>query len=106
VFPGLNGVPTDDRWLRDRVWKPLLRRAGLRHRGLHQLRHSYASLLLGIAVAPKYIQGQLGHASLAVTLGVYSHLLPGEYGRLADQLDPKPTTDCNPGATEPAAEED
>src|SRR5262245_23959512 len=78
---------TDDRWLRGRVWIPLLRRAGLRQRGFHQLRHSYASLLLGKGVAPKYVQGQLGRASLAVTLGVYSHLLPGEYGRLADQLD-------------------
>src|SRR5262245_2315597 len=94
---------TDDRWLRGRVWKPLLRRAGLRHRGLHQLRHSYASLLLGKGVAPKYIQGQLGHASLAVTLSVYSHLLPGEYGRLADQLD---ATTRNPGATARAAEGD
>jgi integrase len=104
VWPSPDGQPTDDRWLRGRIWEPLLRRAGLRHRGLHQLRHSYASLLLGKGVAPKYIQGQLGHASLAVTLAVYSHLLPGEYGRLADQLDAKPETDGNPGATAPAAE--
>lgn len=89
---------------RDRVWEPLLRRVGLHHRGQHQLRHSYASLLLGRGVAPKYVQGQLGHASLAVTLGVDSHLLPGEYGRLPDQLDPQPATDCNPGATTSAAE--
>jgi integrase len=87
IFPDPTGKPTDDRWLRDRVWEPLLRRAGVRHRGIHQLRHSYASVLLGRGVPPKYVQGQLGHASLAITLSVYSHLLPGEYGRLADQLD-------------------
>ncbi|HEV8311042.1 MAG TPA: site-specific integrase, partial [Methylomirabilota bacterium] len=100
LFPSPTGGPWDDRWLRWHIWRPLLRRAGLRHRGPHQLRHSYASLLIAAGAHPKYIQAQLGHASITVTMDVYGHLFPGTFARLVDALDD--ATARNLPATAPA----
>lgn len=41
---------------------------------IHDLRHTYASLLLGENVHPKVVQKTLGHSSIKVTMDVYSHL--------------------------------
>jgi len=41
----------------------------------HDLRHTYASLLIEQGENIKYIQSQLGHASPVVTLSVYAHLM-------------------------------
>jgi integrase len=97
LFPAPAGTPWDDRWVRARVWRPLLRRAGLRYRGPHQLRHSYASQLIAAGAHPKYIQVQMGHASIQVTMDVYGTLFPGAFARLVDALDGAPVR--NPGAT-------
>ncbi|MBI2462431.1 MAG: site-specific integrase, partial [Candidatus Rokubacteria bacterium] len=97
LFPSPTGEPWDDRWIRWHVWRPLLRRGGLRHRGMHQLRHSYASLLLAAGAHPKYVQEQLGHASIQVTLDVYSHILPGTFAAQVAALDD--ATSRNPRAT-------
>jgi hypothetical protein len=51
-FPSPTNEPWDDRHVRWHIWRPLLRRAGLRHRGPHQLRHSYASLLIAAGAHP------------------------------------------------------
>jgi integrase len=40
----------------------------------HDLRHTYASLLIEQGENIKYIQSQLGHANPLVTLNVYAHL--------------------------------
>ncbi|HHY39026.1 MAG TPA: tyrosine-type recombinase/integrase, partial [Clostridia bacterium] len=42
----------------------------------HDLRHTHATLLLKHGVHPKVVAERLGHASTAVTLDVYSHVLP------------------------------
>jgi integrase len=47
---------------------------------LYDLRHTCATLLLGSNVHPKYVQELLGHASIALTLDTYSHVLPGMDG--------------------------
>lgn len=43
---------------------------------LHGLRHSHASHLLASKVHPKIVQERFGHSSIAITLDVYSHLMP------------------------------
>ncbi|MBE0481465.1 MAG: site-specific integrase, partial [Dehalococcoidia bacterium] len=53
------------------------RLAGLKGVRLHDLRHSHATLLLQQGVHPKIVQERLGHATIAVTLDTYSHVLPG-----------------------------
>jgi integrase len=44
---------------------------------LHDLRHTWATLALGAGVHPKIVSERLGHASIAITLDVYSHVSAG-----------------------------
>jgi integrase len=53
-------------------------RAGLRPRTPHDLRDTYATLLLMAHVSPAYVQKQLGHHSITMTVDVYGHWMPGE----------------------------
>jgi integrase len=76
VFPDSNGGSLDDHNLRHRVWEPLLTVAGFRHRRLHDLRHSFASLLLQDGAELLYVSEQLGHSTASFTLERYAHLLP------------------------------
>jgi len=50
--------------------------AGLPEIRFHDLRHTCATLLLSKNVNPKVVSEMLGHASIAITLDTYSHVLP------------------------------
>jgi integrase len=52
----------------------------------HDLRHSHATQLLIEGVHPKVAQERLGHASVAMTLDVYSHVVEGLQSDAADRL--------------------
>jgi integrase len=52
------------------------RAADVRHIGVHGLRHTCATLLLAKGVPPHVVQERLGHADIAITLGLYSHVMP------------------------------
>ena len=54
----------------------LVRTAALPHIPLHGLRHTYASLALAKGVNAAIVSRRLGHATVAFTLDVYSHVLP------------------------------
>ncbi len=43
---------------------------------VHDLRHTCAMVLLSRGVHPKLVQEFLGHATIAITLDTYSHVLP------------------------------
>ena len=58
-----------------RYFKPALEDAKLPDIRFHDLRHTYASLLIDQGENLKYIKSQLGHSSLTVTLNVYTHLM-------------------------------
>jgi integrase len=60
--------------------------AGIPRRNFHALRHTHASILLGMGVHPKVVQERLGHASLIMTLNVYGHLLPAMQDSAVDAL--------------------
>ena len=77
-------VPLDDEHagerhnLMNRSFKPLLETAGLpQSTRFHDLRHTAASLLFSQGTHPKLVQEALGHSTIAVTLDVYSHMMPG-----------------------------
>jgi integrase len=55
----------------------IMRRAGLAGYRLHDARHAHASLMLKQGVHPKIVQERLGHATVAITLDIYSHVAPG-----------------------------
>lgn len=42
----------------------------------HDLRHTYATMLLSANVNPKVVAELVGHSSVSMTLNVYSHVLP------------------------------
>ena len=54
---------------------------------LHDLRHTCATLLLCRNLGSKHVQELLGHASIAQTLGTYSHVLPGMDGGMGDAIE-------------------
>jgi integrase len=43
---------------------------------LHDLRHTHATLALQAGVHPKVVQERLGHSTIAITLDIYSHVIP------------------------------
>ena len=44
---------------------------------LHDLRHTFATIALTAGVHPKVVSERLGHASIGITLDIYSHVMPG-----------------------------
>ena len=69
-----------------RHFKPLLKRAELPAIRLHDLRHTYATILLMAGKHPKYVQELLGPA-INITLDNYSHVIEGTDGGLAEAMD-------------------
>jgi len=86
VFTGEGGNPLNPSNLRNRSFKPHLERAGLPRITFHDLRHTCASLLFERNAHPKLVQELLRHASVAITLDTYSHMLPGMGGEAADAM--------------------
>jgi integrase len=88
VFPSLTGTPMSAKNLTARTFKPLLEQVGLpRTVRFHDLRHTCATLLLGKGVHPKIVQELLGHATIAITLDTYSHVLPNMQGEAVSAMD-------------------
>jgi len=86
MFPGVDGGLRDPESFLRWHFKPALRRAGLPDIRFHDLRHTYASLLILTGEHPKFVQSQLGHASITTTLDRYGHLLPGAYSHAGQRL--------------------
>ena len=76
IFASESGSPLSRQHITARRFKPLLKRAGLPEIRFHDLRHTCATLLLSKNVNPKVVSEMLGHASIAITLDTYSHVLP------------------------------
>jgi integrase len=75
AFTSTIGTPLDERNVR-REFYALLKAAKLPRIRIHDLRHSYATILLAAGEHPKVVQELLGHSSVQLTLDTYSHLLP------------------------------
>jgi integrase len=87
VFPFTVGTPINHRNLA-RSFKALLKCADLPQAvRLYDLRHTCATLLLFRNVHPKNVQELLGHASIALTLDTYSHVIPGMDGGTASAME-------------------
>ena len=86
VFSHPDGSPRDPSTLTV-AFRRLTRRIGLDGVRLHDLRHTMASLYLEQGVNPKTVAERLGHASVTITLDLYSHCLPGVQEAAAVQFD-------------------
>jgi integrase len=88
VFPTSLGTPLNLRNLFHRGFKKILEKAGLpQDFRLYDLRHSCATLLLSANENPKIVSERLGHASIVLTLDVYSHVLPNMQQAATDKLE-------------------
>jgi integrase len=65
--------------------------AKLRRIRFHDLRHTFASLLIEQGESLAYIRDQLGHSSIKVTVDTYGHLVPGGNRQAVDKLDERVT---------------
>ncbi len=87
VFTSETGTMIDGDNLRQRVHCKALKKAGLRYVRLHDLRHTFASLLIQQGESLAYVKEQLGHYSIQITVDTYGHLVPGGNRQAVDRLD-------------------
>jgi len=87
VFPSPRGEILNDDNFRHRAFRPAVRRTKLTGFRFHDLRHTYAALMVAAGAHPKYLQAQMGHSSIRVTLDLYGHLFPDANRGVLDALD-------------------
>jgi integrase len=75
VFCQDDGSFLDGDNLYHRDFQRTLKKAGLRHMRIHDLRHTFASILIAAGHHPKYIQNQMGHGSIQITMDLYGHMM-------------------------------
>ena len=69
-----NGTFIDPEYFSKWIALPLVKGAGIGR--FHDLRHFFASMLIQQGESAKYIQDQVGHASITTTFNTYGHLMP------------------------------
>jgi integrase len=87
VFLSPEGSILDPDNLYHRYFQPVLTKAGLRRIRLHDLRHTFGSLLIQSGASIVYVKEQMGHSSIQVTVDIYGHLIPGANVSFVDRLD-------------------
>ena len=75
-----------------KLFNRLLTDAKMRRVRFHDLRHTFASLLLQNGESPAYVKEQMGHSSIQVTVDIYGHLVPGGNRQAVDRLDDAPAS--------------
>jgi integrase len=70
-----------------RHFQPAAVAAGLAGCRFHDLRHTYASLLIAQGANPKTVMERLGHSTIQMTLNVYGHLFPHLEAEITEALD-------------------
>ena len=75
VFPSAAGTALDESNVR-KAFNQILDAAGLHRRGPHQMRHTFASLLLQAGEPITYVSQAMGHQDASITLRVYAHGCP------------------------------
>ena len=83
VFATSAGTLADLSNVKRRHFKKVLMKAGLRTIRFHDLRHTYASLLLSKGEPVLHVSSQLGHSNPEYTMKQYAHWIPNESQREA-----------------------
>ncbi len=71
VFLNYYGRPLLPNSVNFHIWKPVLKKAGLKPRSLYQTRHTFATLMLDAGELPGWVQKIMGHESLKMILERY-----------------------------------
>jgi integrase len=85
VFVREDGEPYHPQRLRV-MFEQLCAQAGVAPIRLHDLRHTMATIALQAGIHPKVVQERLGHASISITLDLYSHVAPTIQREAAQKL--------------------
>ena len=72
--------------IKNRHFYKSLEKAGLRRIRFHDLRHTFATLLLQNGESLAYVRDQLGHSSIRLTVDTYGHLVPGANRQAVNKL--------------------
>jgi integrase len=75
VFTNKHGNPLGVDNLRNKVWYPALKKAGLRNRTMYQTRHTFASLMLSHGEDPLWVARMLGHSTLQMVFQHYGKFI-------------------------------
>ena len=86
-FTTTRGTPLDVGTLTYSSFRPLLKRAELPTIRFHDLRHTFATILLSRGTHPKIVQEMLGHATISQTMDTYSHVLPNMQDEVAVEME-------------------
>ena len=86
VCPAADGKPMQASDLLRTGFLAALRRAGVRKVRFHDLRHAFASNLLGAGIDLVTVSKALGHANVHITLTTYTHAVPRERQGAADAM--------------------
>jgi integrase len=87
LFPAPNGGPLGEpNWKRSVGWAKAIGKIGRPTLRVHDLRHTCASLWLGAGADPKVVQRMLGHASAAMTMDLYGHLIDQNLWSAAERV--------------------
>ncbi len=86
VFSNPDGSPLRPNTV-SRAFEKLARSLGFQGIRFHDLRHAHATLMLRQGIHPKIVSERLGHSSVAITLDIYSHVLPGLQEAAAQRFD-------------------
>ena len=76
-------TPSNVRKRANAAWE----RAGLEPIGLHECRHTFASLMIAAGINAKALSAYMGHSSVTIMYDRYGHLMPGNEGQAAALLD-------------------
>jgi len=84
-----------------------------RHRASARSNHTHATLLLKAGVPPKVVSERLGHATVAFTMDIYAHVIPGMQAEAADMFrnlvfgddDPEPHASDDDGEDDPQSDD-
>jgi integrase len=87
VFPTTVGTPTARQNLARRSFKPLIRAAKVPNIRFHDMRHTFATLMLKNRSDLNTVSRMLGHSSVKITLDVYGHVVPGMQKEALKSLD-------------------
>lgn len=87
VFETRAGTPVDPHNLAQRQLHPVLERLGFPRFSWHRLRKLHSTYLADQGVAPRVLQAQLGHSDAAMTLNLYTQVLPKSQRRAVEGLE-------------------
>jgi integrase len=87
VFGNRRGDPLRESKLLKKVLQPAAEKAGLGRVTWHQFRHIHSSLLNDLKVPAKIAQEQLGHASIATTLNIYTHVVDASHRKAIEAVE-------------------